>query len=163
MTEENRIFNAALAVRSARAVDDYVGSIRMAHQEMQQTTIETTQALRDEMAERQLQTSEMQLQTSEMQERTLEAMQAMIDQMAQLMTFLADRLSEPVVVNLPETRLRMDQQPVTVNVPKAVIQVNPVINAPKPSVVIEKAESKLPKRITIKHSDGTQSTIEITK
>ncbi len=156
MTEEERIFNAALAVRSARGVHDYIGFSRMAVEQMQQANVESNEILRNDTIARQE-------QALEAQQQTLEAMQAMIDQMAQLMTFLTDRLSEPVVVKIPETRLTMDQQPITVNVPKTTVQVNPVVTIPEPSVVIEKSESKLPKRLTIKHSDGTQSTIEITK
>ena len=70
---------------------------------------------------------------------------------------------EPVVVNVPETILQLEQQPITVNVPKSAVQSKPVINMPEPKVVIDRPESKLPKGLRIKHSDGTQATVEFLK
>ena len=154
MSDENRngeIFETGIKIRhareAARAVDDYVGSMRLALEDVQTSNVEMVRALRDEMVE--------------VQNKTLELQQALIDQIAELVALLTDRLSEPLVVNVPETQLKLDQQPVTINIPKSAIQVKiPDIKIPEPQVVVQESERKLPKQRTIKHSDNTTSTIE---
>jgi len=149
--ENGEIFETGIKIRhareAARAVDDYVGSMRLALEDVQTSNVEMVRALRDEMVE--------------VQRETLESQQAMIEQIAELVSLLTDRLSKPLVVDIPQTQLTMDQQPVVINIPKSAIQVNvPDIKIPEPQVVIQESERKLPKRLTIKHSDGTISTIE---
>jgi len=150
-TDNGQILEAGIKIRhareAARAVDDYVGSMRLALEDVQASNVGMVRKLRDEMVE--------------VQTKTLESQQAMIDQVAELVALLADRLSEPLVVNVPQTELKMDQQPVTINIPKSAIEVKmPAINIPEPHVVIQGAERKLPRRLKIKHSDGTSSSVE---
>ena len=150
-TDNGRILETGIKIRhareAARAVDDYVGSMRLALEDVQASNVDMVRALRDEMVE--------------VQTKTLELQQAMIDQVAELVALLTDRLSEPLVVNVPETQLKLDQQPVNINIPKSAIQVNlPDIKIPEPKVVIQKSERQLPKQLKIKHADGTFATIE---
>lgn len=151
MADSDQILDTAIQIRSkreaARAVEDYVGSMRLALEDVQTSNVEMVRALRDEMVE--------------VQTKTLESQQAMIDQMAELVALLTDRLSEPLVVNVPETQLTMDQQPVNINVPKSAIQVKiPAIKIPEPKVVIQGPERQLPKGFKIKHADGTFATVD---
>ncbi len=151
MSDNGEILEAGIKIRHAReaahAVNDYVGSMRLALEDVQTSNVEMVRALRDEMVE--------------VQTKTLESQQAMIEQIAELVALLTDRLSEPLVVDIPQTQLTMDQQPVVINIPKSAIQVKiPDIKIPEPQVVIQESESKMPKRLTIKHYDGTMSSIE---
>ncbi len=151
-TDNGQILETGIKIRhareAARAVDDYVGSMRLALEDVQASNVEMVRALRDEMVE--------------VQRKTLELQQAMIDQMADLVALLADRLGEPPVVNVPQTQLTMEQQPPIINIPKSAIQEKmPVIKIPEPTIVIQESERKLPKRLKIQHSDGTVSTIEL--
>ena len=149
--DNGQILETGIKIRhareAARAVDDYVGSMRLALEDVQASNVDMVRALRDEMVE--------------VQTKTLESQQAMIDQMAELVTLLTDRLSEPLVVNVPETQLTMEQQPPIINIPKSAIQVKiPPIKIPEPKVVIQESERKMPKGFKIKHADGTFATIE---
>lgn len=152
------VLEAALAIRSARAVEDaYTGS-RMALERTTEDNVQASRALRDEMVD-------LVGQMLEQQQAILSSQEQLIGQLVAMTTVLTERLSEPVVVNVPQQQVTLEQQPVTVNVPKSTVQVNPVINpvVKAPDVVVEAAERTLPKRITIKHSDNTTSTIEFTK
>ena len=149
--DNGQILETGIKIRhareAARAVDDYVGSMRLALEDVQSSNVEMVRALRDEMVE--------------VQTKTLESQQAMIEQMAELVALLTDRLSEPFVVDIPQTQLTMEQQPVTINLPKSAIEVKmPPIEIPEPKIVIQGPERKLPKKLTIRHSDNTMSTIE---
>ena len=151
MDDNGEILETGIKIRhareAARAVDDYVGSMRLALEDVQASNVDMVRALRDEMVE--------------VQTKTLESQQAMIDQIAELVALLADRLSEPTIVNVPQTQLTMEQLPPVINIPKSAIQVKfPAINIPEPTVVIQGPERKLPKRLKIKHSDGTFSSVE---
>ena len=149
---KNRIFDAALEIRSARSMNDYLGSVRMALEESQESNLDTTRALRDEMVESQQ-------KFLESQNQLVDVVQELMGQMTELVSSLRD-LSTPPVVNIPETKVIL-KQPVTVNVPKTAVNVKPtVVNIPEPKVTVEMPEKKLPTRATIKHSDGTMSTIE---
>ena len=146
------IFETGIKIRhareAARAVDDYVGTMRLALEDVQASNVGMVRALRDEMVE--------------VQAKTLESQQAMIDQIAELVALLTDRLSEPLVVDVPQTQLTMEQLPPVINIPKSAIQVKfPVIKIPEPTVVIQGAERQLPKLLKIKHADGTMSTVEL--
>ncbi len=151
MAESNRILDTAVEIRTKRVlaevVDDYAGSIRMALEEVQTTNVEMVRRLRDEMVE--------------LVQKQADGLLSLTEGIADLVAVIA--AIEPVVVNVPETVLQLEQQPVVVNVPKSAVQSNPVINLPEPKVVIDRQESKLPKSLRIKHSDGTQSTIEFGK
>lgn len=143
-----RVTETAFAIRSARAVEDYVGTVQKATKlAVDQSNTEGLDSLRAEIIE--------------LQERSLEVQEKLVSAIADMVASLRD--AGPLVVNVPETKLTMQQQPVTVNVPKvAPVRVAPVIKVPQTKVVIEKAEKKIPKRAVIKHSDNTTSTIEIT-
>ncbi len=135
------------ARHAAKAVNDYMGRMRLALEDVQASNVDMVRALRDEMVE--------------VQTKTLESQQAMIDQVAELVALLTDRLSEPLVVNVPQTQLTMDQQPAIINIPTSAIQVKmPDIKIPEPTVVIQESERKLPKGFKIKHTDGTFATVE---
>lgn len=151
MADNNRIFDTALQIRSARAVDDYLGSVRMALEESQENNLTAVRALRDEMVEGQQ-------AFLESQNQLVDAVREFMGQMTDLVAALGDLTP---VVNIPETKVTLQQQPVQVNVPKTTVNVKPtVVNIPEPKVTVEMPEKKLPDRLTIKHSDGTQSTIE---
>ncbi len=147
----NRVLEKAVEVRTervaAQVVDDYVGSIRLALEEVQTTNVEMVRRLRDEMVE--------------LVQKQADSLLSLTEQIAELVAAMA--AVEPLVVNVPETVLQLEQQPVVVNVPKSAVQSKPVINLPEPTVVIDRQESKLPKIVKIKHSDGSQSTIEFGK
>lgn len=151
MADNGEILETGIKIRhareAARAVDDYVGSMRLALEDVQSSNVEMVRRLRDEMVE--------------LQRNTTEAILSLTSEISDLVAVLA--AVEPVVVNVPETTVQLEQQPVTVNVPKSAVQNKPVINLPEPTVVIDKPESKLPKSLRINHSDGTQSTIEFGK
>ncbi len=147
--ENGQIFETGIKIRHAReagrAVDDYVGSMRLALEDVQASNVDMVRALRDEMVE--------------LQQKTAEALLSLTAEISELVAVLA--AVEPVVVNVPETVLSMEQQPAIINLPKSAIQVKmPDIKIPEPQVVIQESERKLPKRATVKHSDGTMSTIE---
>ena len=151
MADNDQILDTAIQIRSQRgvgkAVEDYVGAMRLALEDVQSTNVEMVRRLRDEMVE--------------LQQQNAEALLALTEGISDLVSAIA--AIEPVVVNVPETILQLEQQPVTVNVPRSAVQSKPVINLPEPKVVIDRPESKLPKSLRIKHSDGTQSTIEFGK
>ena len=133
------------AREAARAVDDYVGSMRLALEDVQASNVDMVRKLRDEMVE--------------LQQNTAEALLSLTAEISELVTALG--AIEPVVVNVPETQLKLEQQPVTINLPKSAIRVDvPAIEIPEPQVVIQGPERQLPKRLKIKHTDGTMSTIE---
>lgn len=100
---------------------------------------------------------------------TLDLQRELSMQMAEILSFMRELINqpppEPPIVNVtsPEVQVTLKQQPVNVDVPKATITVKPTISVPEPKVVIQQAESKMPKRLTIKHSDGSMSTIEFGK
>ncbi len=151
MADNGEILETGIKIRhareAARAVDDYVGSMRLALEDVQASNVEMVRALRDEIVE--------------VQTKALESQQALIDQVAELISLLGDRLSEPPVVNVPQTQLTMEAAPVTFNVPKSAIQVKiPAIKIPESKVVIQESERKMPKGLKIKHSDGTFATVE---
>lgn len=155
MDDENdsgRIFDTAVQIRNARqasrSVDTFLGSMRLALEKVQPENIETVRQLHDEMVE--------------LQQKTAETLLSLTMEISDLVAVLT--AVKPVVVNVPETVLQLEQQPVTVNVPKATpVQVNPVINVPPAQVVIDKPASNVPKRAMITHSDGTTSTVEFGK
>ena len=154
MAENDRIFDTALQIRHAReaskAVDDYVGNMRLALQDVQASNVDMVRDLRDEMVE--------------LQTKSTEAVLSLAERISELVEVLAN--VEPIVVNVPETNLTLEAAPVNVTLPKPPATIKPVINVPAPKVVIEKPEkpeSKMPKSLRIKHSDGTQSTIEFGK
>ncbi len=151
MSDNNRILDTAIQIRSSReaaqAVGEYMGSMRLALEDVQASNVEMVRKLRDEMVE--------------LQQKNADALLALTEGISELVTVLA--AVEPVVVNVPETTVQLEQQPVTVNVPRSAVPIQPVINLPEPKVVIDRPESKLPKSLRIKHSDGTQSTIEFGK
>ena len=145
----NDILETGIKIRhareAARAVDDYVGSMRLALEDVQASNVEMVRKLRDEMVE--------------LQQNTAEALLSLTAGISELVTAIG--AIEPVVVNVPETQLKLEQQPVTINLPKSAIQVKlPDIEIPEPQVVIQGSEKKMPKQLKIKHSDGTFSTIE---
>ena len=138
----------AFSLRSSRAMEGYVATVeKVTKLAVNKSHAEGLDALREEVLE--------------IQKRSLEVQENLIAAIAEMLSSLRD--AGPLVVNVPETKLTMQQQPVTVNLPKASpVQLAPVIKVPQTKVVIEKPEKKVPKRAIIKHSDGTQSTIEIT-
>ncbi len=148
MTDNEQILDTAIQIRSqreaAKAVHDYVGSMRLALEDVQATNVEMVRKLRDQMVE--------------LQQQNAEGMLSLTEAISDLVAAIA--AIEPVVVNVPETTIQLEQQPVVVNVPKSAVNSKPVINLPEPKVVIDRQESKLPKNLRINHSDGTQSTIE---
>ena len=147
--DNGRILETGIKIRhareAARAVDDYVGNIRLALEDVQASNVDMVRALRDEMVE--------------LQQKTAEALLSLTAEISELVKAIA--AIEPVVVNVPETVLSMEQQPAIFNLPKSAIQVKmPAIKIPEPNVVIQESERKLPKRLQIQHSDGTVSKIE---
>jgi len=112
------------------------------------------------------------------QQNATERQNELLEMIVELLLTLRDREppEQPTpVVNIPEAVLRLEQQPVTVNVP----EMRPVVNVPEsqsvvnlPEMVVNlppstvnvpeaqvHVESKLPKMVVIEHSDGTQSRI----
>lgn len=144
---DQQITATALAIRSARTMEDYVGTVQNATKlAVDQSNTDGLDSLRDEIIE--------------LQERSLELQESLVSAVVEMVAAFRDAV--PLVVNVPETNLTMQQQPVTVNLPKAApVQVKPVIKVPAPKVVIDKKEHKVPKRATITHSDGTTSIIKI--
>jgi hypothetical protein len=137
-----KLIRDAVALTSARAVDEHLRSVESARRLALDQQQEDMQTLRDEIIES--------------QQRSFESQQKLIEQMTEILSFFREFLPNPVNVNVPETRLTLTQQPVTVNVPKASIAFNP--NVMIPEIVIP--ERKMPERATIKHSDGSMSTVE---
>ena len=146
MSENNnraeKLLNDAVMIRTARAVDDSLRNIESARR------LALDQA-QDDMAQ-------MREDMIEMQREAVEAQRRLIEQMTELLSFFREFLPNPVQVNVPETRLTLTQQPVTVNVPKAAIEFRP--NVTVPEIIIP--DRPPPSRALIKHSDGTQSTVE---
>ena len=149
MADNGEILEAGIKIRhareAARAVDDYVGSMRLALEDVQASNVDMVRALRDEMVE--------------LQRGTAEAILSLTTGISDLVAAIA---AIEIVVNVPETVLSMEQQPAIINLPKSAIQVKmPAIKIPEPHVVIQESERKLPKRLKINHSDGTKSTVDI--
>lgn len=158
MADRREIIDVALAIRGARSVQEYLSNVEDASRlalnqsqqrqfEAQQVQFDDLQALRDEIAESQRKSVEMQ--------------QALVAQLGELVAFLTDRLSNPPVVNVPQAQVTLQQQPVTVNLPKTAVTMRPTINVPEAQVIIQQPENTMPKRAIVKHSDGTMSTIEL--
>ncbi len=150
MAENDQILDAAIQIRAgreaAREVDDYVSSMRMALEGVQASNVDIVRTLRDEMID--------------LQRKTAEALLSLTAEISELVTALG--AIEPVVVNVPETTIQLEQQPVTLNLPKSAIQVKvPDIEIPEAQVVIQESERRLPRRLKIKHSDGTSSSVEL--
>ncbi len=154
--EQQQIVNAALAVRSMRMFNDHLGFARFAVEDAQRKSIESVREVRDEMAE-QL-TSLLRSQTK------------LIEQISEMMALMQERLAQAPVVNIPQQRVILQQQPVTVNVekPQVVVQpqINPVVkgpdvvvNVPEKDVIVQTPEK--PSKFIITHSDGTKSTLEV--
>lgn len=150
---DRHITETALAIRSARAMQDstqamgdYLGTAQEAmNLALSQSNPKGLDSLRDAIVD--------------LHQTSLEMQEKLVSSIADMVAALRD--ADPLVVNVPETKLTMEQQPVTVNVPKAApIKVNPVIKVPQTKVVIEKPDRKVVKRAIIKHSDGTTSEIE---
>lgn len=148
MADNEQILDAAIEIRTQRevgkAVHDYVGSMRLALEDVQSSNVEMVRRLRDEMVE--------------LQQKNAEALLSLTEGISELVAAIA--AIEPLVVNVPETILQLEQQPVNINLPRSVVQSKPVINLPEPTVVIDRQESQLPKSLRINHSDGSRSTIE---
>lgn len=151
---DRHITETALAIRSARAMQDstqamgdYLGTAQEAmNLALSQSNPEGLDSLRDAIVD--------------LHRTSLEMQEQLVSSIADMVAALRD--ADPLVVNVPETNLTLQQQPVTVNLPKAApVQVNPVIKVPATKVVIDKKEHKVPKRATITHSDGTTSIIKI--
>lgn len=150
MEDNGQIFETAVQIRSAREatreVEDYVSSMRLALEGVQASNVDIVRTLRDEMIE--------------LQKKTAEALLSLTAEISELVAAIG--AIEPVVVNVPETVLSLEQQPPIINIPKSAIQVKvPAIKIPEPQVVIQGSERKLPKRLKIKHSDGTSSSVEL--
>ena len=144
---DHQITETALAIRSARAMEDYVGTVQNATKlAVNQSNTDGLDSLRDEIIE--------------LQQRSLEVQEKLVSGVAEMVASLRD--AGPLVINVPETKLTMQQQPVTVNVPKAApVKISPVIKVPATKVVIDKQKHAIPKRATITHSDGSTSIIKI--
>jgi hypothetical protein len=142
-----QITATALAIRSARAMEDYVGTVQSATKlAVEQSNTDGLDSLRDEIIE--------------LQQRSLELQENLVSAVVEMATSFKDAV--PLVVNVPETNLTLQQQPVTVNLPKAApVQVKPVIKVPATKVVIDKQKQAVPKRATITHADGSTSIIKI--
>lgn len=118
------------------------------------------------------------------QQNATDRQNELLEMIVELLLSLKDREppEQPApVVNIPEAVLKLEQQPVTVNVP----ELRPVVNVPEsqsvvnlPEMVVNlpqlastvnvpeaqvHVESKLPKMVVIEHSDGTQSRIRFEK
>ncbi len=147
------IFEKGVKIRAARAAaevtrdtEEYVSSMRLALEGVQASNADIALSLRNEMIE--------------LQRNTGEALLSLTAEISALVTAIG--AIEPVVVNVPETQLKLEQQPVTLNLPKSAIQVNvPDMKIPEPQVVIQGPERKIPKRLVIQHSDGTKATIKL--
>ncbi len=156
--EQQQIVNAALAVRSMRMFNEHLGLAQFAVGDAQRKSIESVREVRDEMAE-QL-TSLLRSQTK------------LIEQIAEMMALMQERLAQAPVVNIPQQRVILQQQPVTVNVekPQVVVQpqINPVVkgpdvvvNVPEKDVIVNQPERQMPSKFVITHSDGSKSTLEV--
>lgn len=87
------------------------------------------------------------------------AHQALMSSVVEAITRLVTVTENPP--KIPPTRVTLDQQPVTVNVPvqdvKPHVNFSPVVTIPESQVVIDRPQA--PNRAIIKHSDGTRSEI----
>ena len=161
MADNNRILDIAMQIRSARVVDEYMGSMRLALDETLRTNVDSVRAVRDDMVVMQTNASEAQDKILESQAKILESQQTLIDSVVELIAAIGERMKDPVQVNVPETIVNVEVAPATVTIPKPPAQIKPVITVNVPEPKTEKTASKLPKRITINHSDGTSSTIDL--
>lgn len=143
------MLTTAMAVRTADAIDKHLNTVQQVTRLALDESRDSVQTMRDEVIESLRQANELNAK--------------LIEQMAMLIDFFKDHVASPPVVNVPQANVTMTQQPVTVNVPTAAVQVAPKITVPEAQIVIDRPEPKLPTTATISHSDGTQSTISFGK
>lgn len=145
MVDNQKILDAALAIRSARAVDEHLAAIGNAN--VQRLALEQ-ETLRDAV-----------MAGAVAQREVAEKLEILIDVMRQLLT------TPPVVnVEAPQALPALPApQAVTVTVPKDAVEVKPVINVPATKVIIQKPERTIPRYVTITHSDGSMSTLDFGK
>lgn len=149
------ILDAALSIRNQRAVEE---QIRLSSE-----AVKSQMEMFKEM---------MRLAVEESKPRTVEEMQqdmvAILQQVANVLEFFKQRLEAPLMdppvlnVTVPPNPVTLEQQPVVVNVPESAVQITPRIEVPVPTVTVEQPKAG-PRKATIKHSDGTQSTVEFSR
>lgn len=139
---------AALAVKTARAIDEHLGHVRQM----------TRLALEDNLKD----TEEFRNQVMQGHDESIQLMRQLIVQLSSMLDFVKT-LAIPT-----ETTFKIEEQPVTVNLPETRVTVRPNITVPEialpePKVIIDKPEQNYPKGAVIHHSDGTQSKVIFTE
>ena len=147
MAERNDLINAAIEMRTARAFNDRMDQMGKVHRLQIEDQLADAIALRDEIKQ----------QMDQQDGNIAELLRRVMDVMERFESFIE---TPPKTV---EANVKLEQQPVNVNLPEMSVsvpvpRVEPVINTPSASVIVEPCE--MPKKAIIKHSDGTQSTIE---
>jgi len=142
------LIQSAIALRTARAIDEHLTNMSAIKRMQVENEIEEVLAFRDQYLSQQA--------NKEVQESTLTKI---IEALSRLI-YLAEH---PPKFAPPPTQITLEQQPVTVNIPKGtdtkpVVNFSPVVTIPESQVVIDRPE--MPMRAVIKHSDGTRSEIE---
>lgn len=149
---------AALAIRTARAVTDHIERVEGVQRLAVEETLKDNEELREQILRAQAQIVDKLTEFLERHGSLAGQLGSLVEQVAGL--FEALRQFKP-----PRTEVTLEQQPVNVQVETPQISVTPEINMPEPKVVIEttKEGPKAPpiKSAVINHSDGSQSTITI--
>ena len=146
------VIQSALAIRAARAIDDHLREVATVKRMQLENQIEEI--------------LEFQRQYVAQREDSQAEHAALIESVTEALRRLITIAENPPVP--PDTRVTLDQQPVTVNVPPLTVNVplpeakpavtfSPVVTIPESQVVIDRPNA--PTRATIKHSDGTRSEI----
>lgn len=139
------VLTTAMAVKTAQAIDTHLGNVQQITRMALDESTDAVQSMRDEVIESLRKTNELNA--------------SLIEQLAELLTFFKDHVAQVPIVNVPQANVTLEQQPITINVPKSAISVNPVVNVPEAQIKIDHLPVELPTSATINHSDGTQSTI----
>lgn len=141
-----KMLEQALAIKSARAFQDHLESVK----NIQQMALDNNTEQLASVAGRQ-----------DVVEAMMEANQKSNEQLLQMMSRFVDMLEALQGVfarPLPPQAVTLEQQPVVVNVPKAAIEFSPQVNVPESQVTVHQQQD-IPTKAEIRHSDGMRSTI----
>jgi hypothetical protein len=143
------ILDRALKIKAATAINKAVESVAIRLAENAEG--DTAQARQRLMEERSDVLDALMHDNQQLANQLLDIFRDILD----VLEVIREQSAEPT-----EVSLKMDQQPVTVNVPKSTVSFNPNIDIPVPSVTIEQPKRKIPTEALINHSDGSQSRVE---
>jgi hypothetical protein len=176
MSDDNQLLTDAITLRSARAVDDHLKRVLKQKRMAVVQERREIESLKDEIVNSNQETMERQGEVLQRMVGMIEEFRAMvsktltstgpIEEVVAAHREINERFSEmvgTVLTKLSEIsekaisnagrKSRQTPQPINVSVPSSAIQV-------EPRVIVQEAPKNVPNRAIVKHSDGTQSTIE---